>query len=170
MEKFLVYTIILIFSLILCNTNYFSTATFQENINKDNNITKIEDIEPFYNATNMQCLNSKQISANPYIIEDRCVEEAVILGVGMVTNNLTFINTIINNDTVFGQGYGIISLDSHEIGWKSYDAKSLTDGPTGYRGVIYFNSTSDEKFTFLNNSKGIYKSDEDTIRLIWLWN
>ncbi len=169
MKQISTYFIITIVALIVFNTEYFYTKAFEENSNIKN-IIKIEDITPFYNATSIQCLNSKQISDNPYVIEDRCIEKASILNVGMVINNETFINTIINNNTVFGHGVGTISYGIHKIGWKSYDAKSLTDGQTGYRGIIYFNSTNDEEFKFLSNSKGIYLSDENTIRTIWLWN
>lgn len=169
MKKEFIYLITITISLIIFNTNHFYTKTFQENINIKN-ITKINDITPFYNATSIQCLDSKQINVNPYVIEDRCIESAEILNIGMVTNNLTFINTIVNNQTVFGQGFGTISDGINKIGWKSYDAKSLIDGPKGYRGIIYFNSTNDEEFKFLNSAKGVYVSEEDTIRKIWLWN
>ena len=45
----------------------------------------------------------------------------------------------------------------------------LKGGYPGYRGIIYFNSTLDHKFAFLNNTVAIFKSDSDTIRSIWLW-
>jgi hypothetical protein len=45
----------------------------------------------------------------------------------------------------------------------------LKGGYPSYRGVIYLNSTLDNKFPFLNNIVAIYKSDSDSIRSIWLW-
>ena len=73
-------------------------------------------------------------------------------------------NTILENKIVFGQGNGTISTeDGQSISWKSFDANP------GYRGIIYFNSTLDHKFAFLNNTVAIYESDSDTLRSIWLW-
>jgi hypothetical protein len=49
------------------------------------------------------------------------------------------------------------------------NANLVKGGYPGYRGIIYFNSTIDDKFAFLNNTVGIYESDSDTVRSIWLW-
>jgi hypothetical protein len=50
-----------------------------------------------------------------------------------------------------------------------YDANLVKGGYPGYRGIIYFNTTMDDIFAFLNNTVGIYESDSDTVRSIWLW-
>ena len=54
------------------------------------------------------------------------------------------------------------------IGWESYDVNPVVAGHPGYRGIIYFNSTTDDKFSFLNNTIGISRSDADTLRSIWI--
>ena len=137
----------------------------------NNTINKINELEPFYNATSLECLDSKEIQSHPYIvIVDNCIEKATIKGIGQIINHETFLNTIIENNS-FGQGNGTISTEDNQssIDWNSYDANLLKGGYPGYRGIIYFNSTMDEKFTFLNNTVGIYKSDSDHNRTIWLW-
>ena len=138
----------------------------------NNTLNKINELEPFYNATSLECLDSKEIQSHPYIvIEDNCIEKATIKGIGNVINNETFLNTVIDNKIVFGQGNGTIITEDNQssIDWKSYDANLLKGGYLGYRGIIYFNSTMYDKFAFLNNTVGIYKSDSNPIRAIWLW-
>lgn len=135
-------------------------------------LNKINELEPFYNATSLECLDSKEIKSHPYIvIEDNCMEKATIKGIGQIINHETFLNTIIEDKIVFGQGNGTIITEDNQssIGWNSYDANLLKGGYPGYRGIIYFNSTTDDKFAFLNNTVGIYKSDSNPIRAIWLW-
>ncbi|MGD1835083.1 MAG: hypothetical protein ACPKQO_05130 [Nitrososphaeraceae archaeon] len=135
------------------------------------NITKIKDISPFYEATDNICPISTILQSSPFMIfEDKCIEKATITNVGQVENNITSINTILfDNKTIFGQGYGTIStLDGQKINWTSYDTSILLDTVQGYRGIMYFNSTMDENFTFLNNTVGVYTYDADNIRSIWL--
>ena len=173
MQKYihcLVITGIFSFSMIL-NFGYANQET-SSSIIVNNTINRINELEPFYNATSLECLDSKQIQSHPYIVfEDNCIEKATIKGIGQIINYETFVNTVIENKTVFGQGKGIISTEDNQssIGWQSYDANLLKGGFPGYRGIIYFNSTMDDKFTFLNNTVGIYESDSDPIRTIWLW-
>lgn len=138
----------------------------------NNTINKIIELEPFYNATSLECLDSKEIQSHPYIvIEDNCIEKATIKGIGLIINHETFLNTVIENKTVFGQGNGTILTEDNQssIKWNSYDANLVKGGYLGYRGIIYFNSTTDDRFAFLNNTVGIYKSDSNPIRAIWLW-
>ena len=134
-------------------------------------INKINELEPFYVATTIDWINSNQLKFHPYIIfQDTCVEKAKIKGVGKIVNKQTFLNTILENKTVFGQGNGTISTeDGQFINWKSFDVNLLKGGYPGYRGIIYFNSTLNNKFAFLNNTVDIYESDSDIIRSIWLW-
>ncbi|MGD1837471.1 MAG: hypothetical protein ACPKPY_05370, partial [Nitrososphaeraceae archaeon] len=74
------------------------------------NITKIENSPPFYDATVFgQCPDSKILTSEPYLVfQNNCIEEAIITGVGPVTNNLTFTNIVIDNKTIFGKGNGTI--------------------------------------------------------------
>ena len=169
-----IYIGIVCFSLIIGIGHYFSIyAQYQsteENSIKNTTITKIENIEPVYIATSSECLSSKQVESNPYVvIEDKCIEHATIKSIGKVLNNLTFLNTLMDNNTIFGQGYGnIVSEDGQMIGWRSVDGNVFDSGHLGYRGIIYFNSTMDEKFSSLNNTIGVYRSDSGTNKSIWL--
>jgi len=54
-------------------------------------IKKINELEPFYNATSLECLDSKEIQSHPYIvIEDNCIEKATIKEIGQIINHQTF--------------------------------------------------------------------------------
>jgi len=171
-QKKYIYIGILCFSLIIGIGHYFSiyAQSTEENSIKNTTITKIENIEPVYIATNEECSSSKQVESHPYVvIEDKCIEQATIKSIGKVQNNLTFLNTIIDNNTIFGQGHGkIVSEDGQMIGWRSVDGNVFDSGHPGYRGIIYFNSTMDEKFSSINNTIGVYRSDTGTNKSIWL--
>ena len=162
-------------------------SIYAETLNKtsnNNNITKIENIPPFYVTTVFgQCLDSKVLKSDPYLVfENNCIEEAIISNVGPVTNNLTFTNIVIDNKTVFGQGNGtIFTQDGQKIDWNAYDGSPvlnkskvydeliyLPEKYQYYNGLIYFNSTSDENLAFLNNGVGVYINPENSGRLIWL--
>jgi hypothetical protein len=115
-------------------------------------INKINELEPFYNATSLECLDSKEIQSHPSIvIEDKCIEKATIKGIGQIINHEAFLNTIIENKIVFGQGNGTIITEDNQssINWNSYDANLVKGGYLGYRGIIYFNSTTDDRLPFL---------------------
>lgn len=164
---------ILCFSITIGLGHYFSiyAQSSDESFGKNTTtITKIENIEPVYIATSDECSSSKQVESDPYVvIEEKCSEHAIIKSIGKVLNNLTFLNTQINNKTIFGQGYGkIVSEDGQMIGWRSFDVNAFDIGHPGYRGIIYFNSTTDEKFSSLNNTIGVFRSETDTGKSIWL--
>jgi hypothetical protein len=166
------YISILCFSLTIGMGHYFSiyAQSAEENSIKNTTITKIENIEPVYIATSGECSSSKQVESHPYVvIEEKCIEQATIKSIGKVLNNLTFLNTIMDNYTVFGLGHGkIVSEDGQMIGWRSVDGNLFNSGHSGYRGIIYFNSTIDEKFSSLNNTIGVFRSDTGTNKSIWL--
>jgi hypothetical protein len=47
-------------------------------------------------------LSSKQVESHPYVvIEDKCIEQATIKSIGKVLNNLTFLNTIMDNNIMY---------------------------------------------------------------------
>lgn len=174
MQKNTYYFIITgIFSLLSLIINFvYVNGEMSETSFVNNTINKINELEPFYIATSLECLASKEIKSHPYIVfEDKCIEKGTIKGIGKMVNEETFVNTVIENKTVFGQGKGTISTEDNQssIDWNSYDANLVKGGYPGYRGIIYFNSTMDDKFAFLNNTVGIYESDSDTVRSIWLW-
>jgi hypothetical protein len=174
MQKNTYYFIITgIFSLLSIIINFvYVNGEMSETSFVNNTINKINELEPFYIATSLECLASKEIKSHPYIVfEDKCIEKGTIKGIGKIVNEETFVNTVIENKTVFGQGNGTILTEDNQssIKWNSYDANLVKGGYPGYRGIIYFNSTIDDRFAFLNNTVGIYKSDSDPIRAIWLW-
>lgn len=175
MQKNTYYFIITgIFSLLSIIINFvYVNGEMSETSFVNNTINKINELEPFYIATSLECLASKEIKSHPYIVfEDKCIEKGTIKGIGKIVNEEAFVNTVIKNKTVFGQGKGTISTEDNQssIDWNSYDANLVKGGYPGYRGIIYFNSTTmDDKFAFLNNTVGIYESDSDTVRSIWLW-
>ena len=174
MQKNTYYFIITgIFSFLSIIINFvYVNGEMSETSFVNNTINKINELEPFYIATSLECLASKEIKSHPYIVfEDKCIEKGTIKGIGKMVNEETFVNTVIENKTVFGQGKGTISTEDNQssIDWNSYDANLVKGGYPGYRGIIYFNSTMDDKFAFLNNTVGIYESDSDTVRSIWLW-
>jgi hypothetical protein len=96
----------------------------------NNTINKIIELEPFYVATAIDCKNSKQLKSHPYIIlQDNCVEKGKIKEVGKIVNNQIFLNTFLENKTVFGQGNGTISTeDGQSNNWKSFDVNLLKGG------------------------------------------
>jgi len=174
MQKNTYYFIITgIFSLLSIIINFvYVNGEMSETPFVNNTINNINELEPFYIATSLECLASKEIKSHPYIVfEDKCMEKGTIKGIGKIVNEETFVNTVIENKTIFGQGKGTISTEDNQssINWNSYDANLVKGGYPGYRGIIYFNSTMDDKFAFLNNTVGIYESDSDTVRSIWLW-
>ena len=85
--------------------------------------------------------------------------------VGKIVNNETFLKTAVEDKTVFRKGKRTISTGyAQSISWKSFDANLLYGKYPKYRGIIYFNSTLDDKFAFLNNTITIYESGSNTIR------
>ena len=174
MQKNTYYFIITgFFSLLSIIINFaYINGEMPQTLSDNKTINKINELTPFYNATSLECLDSKEIQSHPYIvIEDNCIEKATIKGIGQIINHETFLNTVIENKIVFGQGNGTILTEDNQssIKWSSYDANLVKGGYPGYRGIIYFDSTMDDKFAFLNNTVGIYESDSDTVRSIWLW-
>jgi hypothetical protein len=79
---------------------------------KNSKISQINGFEPFYVATTLNCLNSKELKSHPYIIfEGICVQKINIKGVGKIVNKETFLNTVLENKMAYGQGNGTISTD-----------------------------------------------------------
>ncbi len=80
------------------------------------------------------------------------MERAKIKGVEKIVNKQTFLNTILENKIVFGQGNGTIFTENGQsINRKSFDVNLLKGVYPSYRGIIYFNSILNNKFAFLNN-------------------
>ena len=174
MQKYIYYLVIIGFLSFVMTTNfvYINGEETPSSLFVNNTLNQIKELEPFYIATSMECLDSKQIKSQPYVVfQDNCTGKGIMKGIGNTVYQETFLNTVIENKTVFGQGNGTISTEDGQssIDWKSYDANLVKAAYPGYRGIIYFDSALGDKFTFLNNTVGIYESDTDTIRSIWLW-
>ena len=98
------------FSLLSIIINFaYINGEMPETLSDNKTINKINELTPFYIATSLECLDSKEIKSDPYIVfEDKCVEKGTIKGIGKIVNEETFLNTVIENKTVFGQGNGTI--------------------------------------------------------------
>ena len=131
MQKY-VYCLIMIelLSFIMITNFVYVNGEIPLSLFVNNTLNKINELEPFYNATSLECLDSKEIQSHPYIvIEDNCIEKATIKGIGQIINHETFLNTVIENKIVFGQGNGTIITEDNQssIDWKSYDANLKVD-------------------------------------------
>ena len=130
MQKNTYYFIITgFFSLLSIIINFaYVNGEMPQTLSENKTINKINELTPFYIATSLECLASKEIKSDPYIIfEDKCVEKGTIKGIGKIVNEETFLNTVIENKTVFGQGKGTISTEDNQssIKWSSYDAMQI---------------------------------------------
>lgn len=174
MQKHISYFIIIVIFSFNININFvYDNWETTPILFINNTINKINELEPFYITTSLEWLNSKEIKSHPCtVFEDNCIEKDTINGIGKIVNQeFFFLNTVIENKTVFGQGNGTISTEDGQslIDWNSYDANLVKGGYSGYKGIIYFNSTIDDNFAFLNNTVGDIWSDSDTVGSIWLW-
>jgi hypothetical protein len=102
-------------------------------------------------------------------------ENGTMVGIGYVTNIGTFLETNKSNNTISGQGKGIITTtDGDLVMWTSYDLGQInSDKREIYRGIIFFDAVSKGKLDFLNNTVGLYTSDVgsngSSLRQIWQW-
>lgn len=142
MQKYIYYLVIIGFLSFVMTTNfvYINGEETPSSLFVNNTLNQIKELEPFYIATSLECLDSKDIQSHPYmVIEDNCIEKATIKGIGQIINHETFLNTIIENKTIFGQGTGTIITEDNQssIDWNSYDVNLVKGGYPGYRGIIY---------------------------------
>ena len=82
-------------------------------------INKINELEPFYVATAIDCINSKQSKSHPYkISQDTCVEKAKIKGIVKIVTKQTFLNTVLENKQylVKETEQFLLKMDSSSIG------------------------------------------------------
>lgn len=87
------------FSLLSIIINFvYINGEMPQTLSENKTITKINELTPFYIATSLECLASKEIKSVPYIVfEDKCVEKGTIKGIGKIVNEETFLNTVIEN-------------------------------------------------------------------------
>ncbi|WP_134484929.1 hypothetical protein [Candidatus Nitrosocosmicus franklandus] len=121
----------------------------------------LDPTDSIYNHTKVTHLGSKNISSSPYLVpEDRYIDEAIIKGVGNVTNNQTYIGTHLSGELIQGTGHGTITTqDGESIDWiVSGIGKPYDNGGWFFYDIMLFNSTQSESLAFLNNNIGLFKS------------
>ena len=89
--------------------------------------------------------------------------------IGNVTNNMTFINTYLPDNSIQAKGNGtIITEDGQTINWISSDIGIISSKGFTFQGIVLFNNTNSEKLSSLNNTIGIYKETPEIKRTMWL--
>jgi len=124
------------------------------------------------NITNIKTL----VKTGPLVKELSFIEKGKINDTIRVTLQGTYINTYISNNTIRGEGKGIITTeDTKEIAtWQAYDSGKIESNDHQiYYGIIFFNSPSGI-LSFLDNKVGLYiikiENDEGYYkRYIWDW-
>jgi hypothetical protein len=115
--------------------------------------------KPIYQAINSTFFNTQNISSKPLSITKEFVfEKAVMTNIGNVTNNMTFINTYLPDNSIQAKGNGTIKTeDGQTINWISSDIGIINSNGFTFQGIVLFNNTNSEKLSFLKNTIGIYK-------------
>ena len=129
------------------------------------NLTK-----PVYQAITGEFLTSKNLSSTPFpVTAESFFEKSIMVDVGNVTNNMTFINTYLPNGQIQAKGNGTIQTESGQtIDWITSDVGIINSKGPYFYGIILFNNTNSEKLSFLSNAIGFYKESPDIKRTIWL--
>jgi hypothetical protein len=152
-------------------------AIYAQPVQNSTNIDMIKIGDLLYstndgNVTNVRILDI----TNPIKTEVSFVEKGIINETIQVTNQGTYIETYLSNDIIRGEGKGIITANNDEIDtWQAYDNGRLLDSNDSqiYHGIIFFNSHSPGKLSFLDNKVGLYiiEIGDDGIysRYIWEW-
>lgn len=125
------------------------------------------------NVTNVRILDI----TDPIKIEVSFIEKGILNETIEVTNQGTYIETYLSNSTIRGEGKGIIAAQNGEIvTWQDYDSGQLLNSNESqiYNGIIFFNSHSPGKLSFLDNQVGLYiieigDDDGSYSRHIWEW-
>jgi hypothetical protein len=126
--------------------------------------------EPIYQAINSSFFATQNISSKPFSVTKEFVfEKAVMTNIGNVTNNMTFINTYLSDNSIQAKGNGTIKTeDGQTINWISSDMGIIGSKGYTFQGIVLFNNTNSEKLSFLNNTIGIYKETPEIKRTVWL--
>jgi hypothetical protein len=128
--------------------------------------------KPIYQATNSTFFATQNISSKPFSVTKEFVfEKGVMINIGNVTNNMTFINTYLPDSSIQAKGNGTIKTgDGQTIYWISSDIGILSSNGFTFQGIVLFNNTNSEKLSFLNHTIGIYKETPEIKRTVWLIN
>lgn len=126
--------------------------------------------QPIYQAITSDFFDAQSLPSITYpVTKESVLEQAVMRGIGNVTNNMTFINTHLPDKSIQAKGNGTIETrDGQTIYWISSDIGLISSKGFTFQGIILFNSTNSEKLSILNNTVGIYKETPEIKRTVWL--
>jgi hypothetical protein len=115
----------------------------------------------------------RMVSDNPPQVEVSFEESGKTLGIS--TNGFgTYTSTIRPDGTIYGEGQGILmTQDGEGATWRGSGVGKFTGGGgVSYRGMIYFQTTS-QKLARLNTIGGAFEYEVDgkgaTVSKIWEW-
>jgi hypothetical protein len=169
--------LILSFLLVVVTIHGYSAKIYAQSENSDNR--NMIDIGGLIYSANIGNITNIKILDNtaPLVKELSFVEKGKINDSIQVTNQGTYINTYISNNTIRGEGNGTITTaDTNEIAtWQAYDSGKIPDPNESqvYHGIIFFKSPSGT-LSFLDNKVGLYiieieNDDGKYSRHIWDW-
>ncbi|MGE5633839.1 MAG: hypothetical protein ACM3VV_01275 [Deltaproteobacteria bacterium] len=115
--------------------------------------------------------------------------EVSIKATGKLKNNVdvniivTYWNNRISDDMLYGEGQGVIIIHDEYNNNKSNETatfkeygigKIIASNKISWRGFIFFQTNSNEKLSFLNNTIGLFETEEDdntgiVIEKVWEW-
>ena len=167
--------IILFLLIFLTFQGYFAKIYAQPENSDNRNMIHIGGL--IYSSDNGNITNIKTLDkTGPLVKELSFIEKGKINDTIQVTLQGTYINTYISNNTIRGEGKGIITTeDTNEIAtWQAYDSGRIESNDSQiYYGIIFFNSPS-EIISFLDNKVGLYiieieNDDGYYKRNVWEW-
>jgi hypothetical protein len=167
--------IILFLLIFLTFQGYFAKIYAQPENSDNRNMIHIGGL--IYSSDNGNITNIKTLDkTGPLVKELSFIEKGKINDTINVTYQGTYINTYISNNTIRGEGNGILTTeDADEIAtWQAYDSGIIeSDDSQIYYGIVFFNSTSGI-LSFLDNKVGLYiieieKDNGYYSRHIWDW-
>jgi len=184
-----IVSISLIISFGLSQTsNYGWSSQIGNSVNNNKNIS-ISDT-PFYKSINGTVIGEKVIdihSADDRRVEVSFVENAIMDGIGNVTNIGTYSEHMLSSNVMRGTGEGIITgvNGSGTIGWSAFDLGNKDDnGNFIFKGITFFHILDNDDgdkinnvFNSFDNQVGVYKNvvnfantDEYVGREMWKLN
>ena len=152
-------------------------AIYAQPVQNSTNIDMIKIGDLLYSTNNGNVTNIRILdTTDPIKTEVSFVEKGIINETIQVTNQGMYIETYQSNNVIRGEGKGIITANNDEIvTWQAYDSGQLLDSNDSqiHHGIIFFNSHSPGKLSFLDNKVGLYLieigDDGSYSRHIWEW-
>ena len=131
-------------------------------------------------------LTRESNDANVRVISSKkSKREVSIKATGKLKNNIdvniivTYWNNRISDDVLYGEGQGVIITtddDNNETAtFKEYGiGKIVENNKISWRGSIIFQTNSNRKLSFLNNTLRLFETEEDNtngivIEKVWEW-